>query len=170
MNKATDQDYGEYLSTLPGDPRELPAEDHLAAFAGEEFVPCSVFPEFCNLICVNGKFCEVSLAYFCDGTSYQGLPMEDLAMATSSTKLRWRGPVETKANTDPGLEKDMKLMELAFRMGQNAIAGVSPRTPVSSASSCGAAPQFPALPPPPDVPALQESGVGTIYVSSSAGC
>ena len=83
-------------------------------------------------------------------------------MAASSTKLRWRGPAEQKATSDPGLEKDMKLMELAFRMGQNASG--SPRTPASSASSGGAAPQFPALPSPPGMLALQDGGVDTIYV------
>ena len=96
--------------------------------------------------------------------SDQGLPMEELLMAASSTKLRWRGPAEQKATSDPGLEKYMKLMELAFRMGQNANASGSPRTPASSASSGGAAPQFPALPSPPGMLALQDGGVDTIYV------
>ena len=46
LNRATDQDYGEYLLTLPGEPRELPAEYHLQAFVHEPFVPCSVSAEF----------------------------------------------------------------------------------------------------------------------------
>lgn len=94
--------------------------------------------------------------------NYQGLPMEELLMAASSTKMRWRGPLEKKAPTDPGLEKEMKLMELAFRMGQNASTSVSPMTPASSTSSFSAVPHFPALPAPPDMAAIQDGGVRTI--------
>eukprot|EP00435_Cladocopium_sp_Y103_P066342 s659_g28.t1 len=141
-NRATDLTYGEYLEILPLEPRELPAEFYLQAFSREECVPCR-------------------------------LPLEELLMAATSTKLRWRGAVEKTAASDPGLEKDMKLMELAFRMGQSATgqapASVAPRTPASTSSSCSVAPQFPTLPPPPSIPALQDAAPEEPSTHSDAG-
>ena len=51
LNRATDQIDGEYMTTLPGEPRELSAEYYLLAFAHEPLVPCSVSAEF-------GEYCQ----------------------------------------------------------------------------------------------------------------
>ncbi len=51
-----------------------------------------------------------------------GLRTEDLLMAVSSTRLRWRQ--EQKAETDAppaNLSPEIKLMEFAYRMGQNSF-------------------------------------------------
>lgn len=50
-----------------------------------------------------------------------GLRPEDLLMAVSSTRLRWRQEQKVKTDDPPApVSSDMKLMEFAFRMGQNS--------------------------------------------------
>ena len=65
--------------------------------------------------------------------------MDDLLIAVGDTKLRWRqeaSPAETTPTTP-----EMKMLELAFRMGQST-AGAS----TASASSRVAEPAQPAFP------------------------
>ena len=50
--------------------------------------------------------------------------MEDLLMAVAGETLRWRGE-QPAAKVDKESDEKMKLMELAFRMGQSAGSGSS---------------------------------------------
>ena len=69
-----------------------------------------------------------------------GLAAEDLLLAVVGETLRWRGgPPDTKVNQDT--EKEMKLMELAFRMGQSSL----PSSSSHGLSSTSARPKAPLL-------------------------
>lgn len=68
--------------------------------------------------------------------------MDDLLVAMSESKLRWRGvekPAVKAAAVPTESNSQEKLMELAFRMGQGSVA--SQATPQASSAT----PTFPAL-------------------------
>ena len=60
-------------------------------------------------------------------------------MAVGSTRLRWRGKAPTAAK-DEAEQSQMRLMELAFRMGQSSCSA-----PSSAASSQPIQPRVPLL-------------------------
>eukprot|EP00435_Cladocopium_sp_Y103_P028569 s1908_g7.t1 len=60
--------------------------------------------------------------------------MDDLLMAVAGETLRWRGDLP-KSTEDKDTEKEMKLLEFAFRMGQSALGGSSSSNVSSNAST-----------------------------------
>ena len=91
--------------------------------------------------------------------------MDDLLMAVGATSMRWRGPKDEPKVTKEPENCQLKLVELAFRMGQSSAAGsTGSATPVDNLK-----PSFPALPvaatpvpPVSDMPSVKDNCLGCL--------
>eukprot|EP00438_Fugacium_kawagutii_P021870 Skav233039 [mRNA] locus=scaffold909:1129822:1131210:+ [translate_table: standard] len=105
LKKSDDMNYEEYMETLPSNLSSLPDEYVQRAFSEKQPVPCR-------------------------------LPKDDLLMAMGATKLRYPEEIKMAKSNEQQLsaseQREIRLLEAAFKMGQNASSA-----PSSAASSSG---------------------------------